>query len=95
MILFLMTLHPFERKICKRNITTIEKVINKCAIFDIVYLTDFIYNLQPQVMFGIVHHITGRKIRRSVTQNSDQFNPSVPNAPFLYPLKTSENLMAL
>ena len=38
----LMTLHlyiieiNFERKICKRNISKKEKVINKYAIFDIV-----------------------------------------------------------
>ena len=77
MILFLMTLHlyviklNFQRKICNQNITAIEQVINKCAIFDIVYPTDFIYNLQPQVMFGQVHHIIGRKIRSCVTQTSD------------------------
>ena len=61
----------FQRKICNQNITAIEQVINKCAIFDIVYPTDFIYNLQPQVMFGIVHHIIGWKIRSCVTQTSD------------------------
>ena len=42
MMLFLMTLHlyvteiNFERKLCKRNSTTIEQVINNCAILDIV-----------------------------------------------------------
>ena len=45
-------------------------------------------------MLVIVQHITGKEIRRFVTQTSDQFNPSVPTAPFFYPLKISENVTA-
>ena len=38
----------FERKTLEANIFTIKQVINEYAIFDVVDLTGFIYNLQPE-----------------------------------------------
>ena len=38
----------FERKTLEANIFTIKQVINEYAIFDVVGLTGFIYNLQPE-----------------------------------------------
>ena len=48
-----MTLHllkkvKFGKKTLQANIFTIKQVINESAIFDIVDVTGFIYNLQPK-----------------------------------------------
>ena len=38
----------FGKKTLQANIFTIKQMINECAIFDIVDVTGFIYNLQPK-----------------------------------------------